>query len=210
MVALLGACLAVVACGDDDETNPTSSSTSVTTGGGGGNGGAGGSGGGDVTPAVPDLGTVIDRMGRPAINTAVNVTFDPPNHPAAADAWNNNDDPSTWAASFADTIAADIAIYDALDGVCGNQLLNCGDNTMANCYAGLAGALANDWLLVKGDATEGCNQYLAVEANAVGAIANDQCGGRTPAYDVIETTYSVLAVGGVTGVDDTITAPFQV
>ena len=68
----------------------------------------------------------------------------------------------------------------------------------------------NDWLIIKGDAADrglaGSTEYLAVEANAAGALANDQGGGRTPAMDVILRSYSVLAAGALTGVDDTITA----
>ena len=50
-----------------------------------------------------------------------------------------------------------------------------------------------------------CSQYLAVEANAVG-IANNDCGGRTPLEDTIDTTYSVLAAGALSGVADGIAA----
>ena len=70
-------------------------------------------------------------------------------------------------------------------------------------YSGLAGVLADERLYVT---TEGakCETYLGVEANALG-IDNTDCGGRTLKYDVIETSYSVLAAGVLTGIDDTIT-----
>ena len=54
-----------------------------------------------------------------------------------------------------------------------------------------------------------CGQYLGVEANAVG-IPNADCGGRTPEYDVIDTTYSVLAAGVLSGVSDGIVADGKV
>jgi hypothetical protein len=47
-----------------------------------------------------------------------------------------------------------------------------------------------------------CGQYLAVEANATGIVPNQDCGGRTLAYDVIDTTYSALAAGVLSGVTD--------
>ncbi len=40
-----------------------------------------------------------------------------------------------------------------------------------------------------------------VAGNAVG-ITNDDCGGRTPLEDTIDVTYSVLAIGALTGVTD--------
>jgi hypothetical protein len=59
---------------------------------------------------------------------------------------------------------------------------------------------------VKGDAAGGCNLYLGVEAGVLG-VTNDDCGGRKPAYDVIETSYSALSGVGLSGFDDGITAP---
>ena len=47
---------------------------------------------------------------------------------------------------------------------------------------------------------------LGLEAEVVGAIPAGAggCGGRTPADDVIERSYSVLAAGALSGIDDTI------
>jgi Domain of unknown function (DUF4331) len=176
------ACVTVglVACGD-------SGGTSTPDGGG--------------TPAKPTLGAQIDRMGRPAVNTALDKTFtaDATRDPAE-DAYNADVAKSTWQATYTPVFAAQLAILDALDTVCGNQIL-AGPSAAAGRYNTLAGALADDQLYVNSAAST-CTQYLAVEANATGVVVNTDCGGRKPEYDVIETTYSALAVGALTGVDD--------
>ena len=46
---------------------------------------------------------------------------------------------------------------------------------------------------MKSDATA-CTTYLAVEANATGALANMDCGGRVPSYEVKrKITYSAAS-----------------
>jgi hypothetical protein len=96
-------------------------------------------------------------------------------------------------------MASNLAIYDGLDRVCGNQLL-AGDTAAAGRYAALAGVLADDRLYVN-TAAGTCQIYLGVEGNAVG-ITNDDCGGRTPLEDTIDVSYSVLAAGTLSGVTD--------
>ena len=151
-------------------------------------------------PSVPTLGSIVDRMGRPGVSTALIGTFDSDDGAkgAAKDAYNVAG-PADWS-SWVDAIADNLAIYDSLDTVCGNQLL-AGPMATADRYDGLAGALADDQLYVNTAATT-CTTYLAVEANATGAVPNADCGGRLPAYDVIDVTYSVLAIGGLSGVGD--------
>lgn len=203
----------VVGCGDD-ETNPNVTTTTTTgagaAGGDGGMGGMGGDGGGGMAAMPrgkdnpPTPGAQIDRIGRAAINTAVNHTFDADETTkgAAKDAWNAAA-PSAWM-GFAEEIEANLAILDALDGTCGNQLV--ADANPNDRYAFLAGVLADDQLYVL--STEGeCGVYLGLEAEIVGAVGagEGKCGGRTPADDVIERSYSVLAAGVLAGVDDTIT-----
>jgi hypothetical protein len=226
----LGALLA--ACGDDTsgtgggaqggggsggDTTTTTSTTS--NGGAGGDGGSGGSGGG--VPVVPELGAQIDRMGRPAINTATIDTFvyinngtltpgDNTVRGASQDAYNADGNESAWGTTYGDKIALQLGVLDSLDTNCTNQLLSCGNVAQGeDCYADLAGILADDRLWVRIDGTD-CSAtagiYLAVEANAVG-IANADCGGRRPIDDVIQTSYSVLATGTLDAVDDEITAP---
>jgi hypothetical protein len=198
----------------------TGNGGNATTGGSSGKGGAGGSGtggakpsggdagitdgGGDATdgggpPAVPKLGAQIDRMGRPAINTALNVTFetDMTVKNTAKDAYNAAL-PATWS-SFIPEFEKNLAVFDALDRNCGNQLLADGAKTDLTRYAPLATALVDDELYVN-TAVGVCTQYLAVELGS-----KTDCGGRTPAEDVIETSYSALAAGTTTGVDDGVT-----
>jgi hypothetical protein len=179
--AALYACLLVpfAGCGDDEEedTKP---------------------------PPVPTLGTMIDRMGRPAINTALNHTFDANATTTGSAKDNYNSSAQASWAGFSAEMAANLAILDSLDTNCGNQLL-AGATVAAGRYNTLAGVLADDQLWVNTASTT-CGQYLAVEANAVNAVPNNDCGGRAPSYDVIDTSYSVLAAGALSGVGDDINA----
>ena len=92
-----------------------------------------------------------------------------------------------------------LALLDGLDMVCGNQLL-VDPNIAAPARYKLAPVLANDRLFIN-TAGDKCTLYLAVEGNAVG-LPNTDCGGRRLSYDVIETSYSVLAAGVLSGIDD--------
>ncbi|MEM7645656.1 MAG: hypothetical protein AAF203_01990 [Pseudomonadota bacterium] len=157
----------------------------------------------------------IDRMGRPAINTALNQTFtDDTTRGAAEDIYNATVNVQT-GSTFATTFAAHLAIYDSLvdEGADSNA---CGDNPFTNLagtdtstlatgdsrYSFVAGVLADDQLYIDSSAGGTCTQYLAAEVNvAIGAGLTD-CGGRAPTYDVMNVTYSVVAAGGLSGVDD--------
>ena len=209
---LVLAAATVAACGDDENMiNPTTTATSSTTGSGagGGSGGSGGSGGMAAMPRgknnPPTPGTQIDRLGRPAINTATNHTFDTDETAkgAAKDAYNAAAQ-ADWP-SFAGEIEANLAILDSLDANCGNQLV--ADQNANDRYSFLATVLADDELYVLTTTGE-CGVYLGLEGEIVGALASGdgKCGGRAPSDDVIERSYSVLAAGVLTGVDDTITA----
>jgi hypothetical protein len=191
--ALLGA--ALLACGGDDESSagpdariPPKPDAMVP--------------GPDAgPPGKPALGAQLDRMGRPAISTAL-VALAEADGPRGTkrDAYNKNGTKSTWTAMHAAEIAKNLAILDGLDATCGNQLL-AGPTATAGRYDGLAGALADDQLYVKsGSAT--CTTYLAVEADATGVLVNNDCGGRKLTYDVVDASYSVLAAGALAGVDD--------
>jgi hypothetical protein len=187
--ASLGLALAVAACGDDGGSGPDANNqhpdANVPDAG---------------PPAPPALGTQMDRIGRPAINTALNNTFNPDNtsKQAAKDAYNTAA-PADWG-SFAPTLAGGLGIIDGIDTVCGNQLAyNAGGpNTY---YAALAGVLADDEIYVN-SASGTCSIYLGVEANALGIAPNNDCGGRVMSYDVIETSFSVLVAGTLGGIDD--------
>lgn len=151
-------------------------------------------------PAAPTLGTVItDRMGRAAVNTALTNPFDtvPGSSPnAVKDAYNAVSDPTQWSPMFKGDIKSNLAILDGLDGVCGNQLIADASGTR---YDTLAGVLVDDQLYLN-TASGDCSIYLGVEANAVNAIPNSDCGGRTPLENTIDETYSLLAVGAPSGV----------
>lgn len=149
-------------------------------------------------PPVPTLGAQIDRMGRPAVSTALQSVFDPNDTTkgASKNAYNSDTSATTWATTYGPGFGGNLAIYDGLDETCGNQLLasqDAGSTTNALKYGTLAGILADDrlWLNTAGTSA---TQYLAVEANAVGVTNTDQ-GGRTLPMDVIDYTYSAVATG---------------
>jgi len=154
----------------------------------------------------PARGVQIERMGRAGVNTAVTNPFfresvesEKELHEEIVDEYNAASDPSQWTTLFPAEMATNLAILDGLDRNCGNQLL-AGPSPVAGRYDALAGILANDQLYLN-TASGTCAQYLAVEANAVG-ITNTDCGGRTPLEDSIDTTYSLLAAGALSGVTD--------
>lgn len=157
-----------------------------------------------VNPGLPALGVQIDRMGRPAVNTALTNPYDllPAANPEPNDItksrYNADAGPAAaWATNWTPYIRANIAILDGLDaGTCGNQFAF--NQPAGTAYGTLASILTADALQVDTSKTT-CSQYLAVEAG----VANN-CGGRTLSYDVIDTTYSVLAIGMLTGVSDNI------
>ena len=172
-----------------------------------------------VPPAAPKLGAQIDRMGRPAINTALDHTFDANDttKQAAKDTYNGADDPTKWAGltlgATGDTVAAEFAgnlgVIDSLDSSdtasgCSSAktdssvqqpLYGAAGTTGALAYGALAGALADDELyLYTGTGT--CTFYLGVEGAAIlGLSAPNDCGGRAPSYDVIDVSYTALAIG---------------
>src|SRR6185295_571231 len=119
--------LSLAACGDDDDTAPPADSPPAD------------GTGADTTPPpqMPALGAQIDRMGRPAINTALTHPFDPDMDSkfAAKDAYNADGDPQNWA-TYIPEFAANLAVFDGLDNPvgangCGNQILACGTGACA-------------------------------------------------------------------------------
>ncbi len=152
--------------------------------------------------ARPALGAQIDRVGRPGISTALVATFNRPDSAARRDTRDryNQAGPSDWP-TFADDLTASLGILDALNGVCGDQLLAA--DTGVDRYAALRGVLLDDRLYVN-TASGTCGVYLGLEGEVVGALPSGAggCGGRTPNDDIIERSYSVLAAGTLTGVDD--------
>lgn len=200
-IAALLACATFIGCGEQDGLAATGG-----TPGTGGNGGAAGAGGTGGTPAMGQ----IDRIGRPAINTALTQTFNPDSTVSNTrkDDYNAAGNPSEWS-EFAPEFAASLAILDSLDTDsaaetgCGTQLA-IGPSTEPGGetrYDALAGVLADDQLYVNSTSNL-CVAYLGVEAEALGVVQDGGCGGRTPQYDVIDDSYSVLAAGTLTGVGD--------
>ena len=200
IVAVICWAAAVLAgCGSGDET-PSTPTTPITP----------------VTPAPignpppPSLGAVqVDRAGRAGVTTALanpffreSVAREQAEHDVILDDYNAASDPSKWVTEFSSLLETNLAVFDGLDGVCGNQLL-ADPAKGAGRYKALADVLADDQLYVN-TASGTCNQYLAVEANALG-IRNTDCGGRTPLENTIDITYSVLATGALTGVTNGLT-----
>lgn len=154
--------------------------------------------------AQPSLGAQIDRAGRPAISTALVATFAAtlPERNEARDRYNQAL-PATWS-SFAPEVTTSLGILDALNGVCGDQLL--AEASGADRYDALADILLDDRLYVN-TASGTCGVYLGLEGEVVGAVPAGMggCGGRTPNDDVVERSFSVLAAGTLTGIDDLVT-----
>jgi hypothetical protein len=163
-------------------------------------------GGSSSGPPKPTIGaTQVDRMGRAGVNTALTNPFgvSPATQTSdqTKDAYNAVSDPSRFG-QFKAQIAQNLAILDGLDQTCGNQFA-VGAAAAPGRYDTLAGVLADDRLFVN-TATGSCSTYLAVEAAFVtgGALGANDCGGRTPTEDVIDETYSLLAIGAPSGVTD--------
>ena len=193
---------ALQGCGSDSPTGGGGSGTGTTTTATSGGGEAPtttsstGTGGGTGNPAAPALGPQIDRFGRPAINTALNHSFDadPMTAGAAKDKYNQDADPSKWGANVAE-FSKNLGILDSLDTKCGNQLL-AAVTLNDKRYGALATALSNDRIFVDTSAMA-CTTYLAVEANATMLSPNTDGGGRKLDYDVIDASYSALAAGSL-------------
>lgn len=156
------------------------------------------------TPATP---MQVDQMARAGINTAVTDPFfrsdveeEDTRHGQLTDAYNSDTSASSMVTGIADRFAGNLAIYDGADTVCGDQLL-ADDANPDGRYATLASVLADDQIYVNSESGT-CDQYLGVELTAVGVDFSGDCGGRTPAYDVIDTTYSAITVGMTSGVTD--------
>ncbi len=164
-----------------------------------------------MIPPVPTLGAQIDRMGRPAINTALNGTFLPAGMAKTAqkDAYNHAADPATWLTTQVKTnttivqeLAANLAIFDVLDqgtaitgAGCGNAALYTAPPSTTS-YTNLAKLLADDALYVD-TAKASSKTFLALELEFAtqAQIVHDDAGGRAPSYDVMDFTYSLLAAG---------------
>lgn len=167
-------------------------------------------GDGSTLPPPPTLKTQIDRMGRPAINTALNHVFDTDagTQGAAKDSYNADKAVAGWKGAYSGEFIKNLPVFDALDsfidgGGCGNQAAY-GLVTTPSPYAALAGLAADDQLYMDSSKST-CAVYLGVELNATNIVPNTDCGGRTLKEDVMDTTYGAVS-GVLTGVSDGIGA----
>lgn len=131
-----------------------------------------------MSPKINQVNNQVDRMGRPAINTALIDLFG--ENPSLTDDYNTNEDPATWS-QYIPEMEFSLTALDTLDGTVGNGLLP---------PEVLAVVLAEDRLLI--DTSKPlCDAYLAVE------LGVDQCGGRTLQRDVIDDTFGAVVGPGV-------------
>ena len=212
MISLaLASSLALVGCGDDDGTTDDMIDMSTATEDMGADDEDMGSGGDDMfVPGPmprgmanpPALGAQIDRAGRPGVTTALVGTFtetDDTTRNTLKDDYNADGDPSGWVAAYSGTIRSQLAVLDGLDGTCGNSLAFDANplDDGSSAYDFLAAVLANDFLWVDSSRTACAGAYLGVELETLGLVGATEggCGGRMPAQDVIDATYSVLAGG---------------
>jgi hypothetical protein len=205
LLALISSAALFACSGDDNNTNDggpeggqdvnTQDVVKTDSGSDAGDGGP---------PGPPTLKTQVDRIGRPAINTALNHTFDTDGGAAGAakDTYNADKNVAGWQTAYGPELAKNLGILDGLDTVCGNQA----GYTISNSYAALAGLAADDRVYLKTDATACTAGYLAVELAATNILPNTDCGGRKLTYDVIDVTYSAAAIGAPAGVSDGINA----
>ncbi len=156
-------------------------------------------------PAVPALGEQIERTARPLIkNALVGGPLEPDAVSAQRKERYNRVPRSDWA-QFTPYIEDTLALYDGLDGRCGDQWLA---GRPPARYHALAKVLADDRLWVNTKSAV-CTQFLAVELTdlATPGLSGGDCGGRTPNYDAGNIFRSLLSGGTLTGIDDGLKQP---
>lgn len=146
---------------------------------------------------APVLGERMDRIGRTLTGNALLGPLDPEDVIDQRKEQYNRAAPKEWR-SFAPDIQRTLGLYDAFDGVCGNQWL-AANTAKPDRYRALARLLADDRLWIDSRHRE-CKRYMAVETGQSQRLAD--CGGRTPGSDAIEVYRSLLVNGTETGVDD--------
>lgn len=190
VLALGITCLGLGSCNDDD---PDSATNALRAGGALGK----------ANP--PQLGERIDRAGRPAITAALIATFDSQGQETTRQAYNRSGQQNE---DFRTTIEFNLAVLDGLDGACGNQLLATVAAEDEPRYSPLADVLLDDQLYLHSDRFAAPSIYLGLEAEFVlgSDVVSGGSGGRAPGDDVVERSYSVLAAGALSGVDDGVEA----
>jgi hypothetical protein len=162
-------------------------------------------------PPPPTPGAQIDRMGRPAISTALVAVFATAGAAKTAqkDAYNHAADPAAWRTTPLQTnvtvereLKANLAVLDAIDRGLTTPMAGCGGGLLyvgppgAGTYQGAADMFADDRIHVD-TSRQSCSIYLALELEHAsgGTLPHSTCGGRMLGHDVIDVTYSVLASG---------------
>lgn len=190
-LALGVTCVALGSCSDDGDTETATLRAEGALG--------------KANPPRIPLGSRIDRAGRPAITAALISTFNPEGRETVRDAYNRSGQLNQ---DFTETIEQSLGVLDGLDEVCGNQLLADMAAEDEPRYRPLATVLLDDQLYLHSDRAGSPSIYLGLEAEFV--IGSDAIsgggGGREPGYDVVERSYSVLAAGALSGVDDGVEA----
>ena len=144
----------------------------------------------------------IDRAARPLTGNALLATLGTSAESDALKVRYNRATPADGRQFVAD-IARGVALYDGLDGHCGDSLLIDRKAPPFQRYWPMARLLADDRLWV--DSRSGrCTELFAVERTALNGetdLAGD-CGGRTINYDSVNIYRSLIANGTTKGIDD--------
>lgn len=148
---------------------------------------------------LPALGEPVDRIGRTLTGNALIGLLESPEVSDRRKEQYNRAEQSAWP-QFTGDIQRALGLYDAFDGVCGNEWLANKRAAPPQRYRELAQLLADDRLWVD-SRSKVCSRYMAVERNAMGAKIAD-CGGRTPNYDAVDVYRSLLINGSEQGVED--------
>ena len=158
-------------------------------------------------PPRPPIGAPIDRVGRPLTANALIGLLEPEEYgECRKEEYNRAAEADR--AQFIPDLEHGLALYDGLDGVCGNQWLADPGAPPAMRYRALATALADDRLWIDSRSPR-CTRFLAVElaalpgaTNAGDGAAGPDCGGRIPAHDTVDVLRSLFVLGKTAGVDD--------
>ncbi len=207
--------LAMIGCSGDDNVVPTGDSgthADVTQGDTGpgidsgpgvdsGTDSAPGDSGNDADAALPT--GMIDKMGRPAISTALNFGDDP-----KKDAFNHEASFQNWAANttYDTNFNNNLKTFDALGGDAVDFALTAGIHPLRD-------ALKADYLFLDtGKACTAANSYcetgyLEIEAELLlGGATHTTCGGRTLPEDVMDKTLTLLVTKNRAMIKDNVNA----
>ena len=145
-----------------------------------------------------------DRVGRPLVSTMLVNPFglakDVKYPDETKDIYNAAIPMKGWTPySNQPYIQSNLNVWDSLDATCDNQSGT--DATISQTrYAKLGDLLTDDRLWVD-TSKSACVKYMAVELKFLNVPTVDDCGGRSPAIDAVDQTYTLL-VGGTATVSD--------